>query len=186
MTEEAMFDPIAVVDEQNHFVRWENRRVVHEQRLLHRSSYVLVFDQAGRMLVQLRKADKDTYPSHWDLSVAGHVEPGDYGSELDGIQVDWAYRAAARRELHEELGVLSEPLGIDTFWPDTIGGYAIVKVFRVVLDGETASSVKFQESEIQSIQWLDRWSLGVMCQESNATPALLYFARYSAQRGWLR
>ena len=38
-------------DEANRFIRWEERRTIHEQRLPHRSVHVLLFDGAGRAKV---------------------------------------------------------------------------------------------------------------------------------------
>lgn len=61
------FDRIAVVDDANRFVRWEDRGTIHEQRLVHRSVHVMIFDGQGNLLVQRRHASKQTY----------HVEESD-------------------------------------------------------------------------------------------------------------
>jgi len=82
-----------VVDEQDQPVGTAARSVVHRQRLRHRSAHVLVFDSTGQLLIQQRAAAKDSYPRYWDVSVGGHVAPGE------------TYEAAAHRELREELGL---------------------------------------------------------------------------------
>ncbi len=69
---------IAVVDGNDRFLRWTDRATIHRERLVHRSIHVLVFDPGGRLLIQRRHADKDTFPRHWDSSCAGHVEESDY------------------------------------------------------------------------------------------------------------
>ncbi len=62
-------------------------------RLLHRSVQVLVFDSAGRVLLQRRSGHKDLFPRYYCASASGHVAAGD------------DYLATARRELLEELGI---------------------------------------------------------------------------------
>lgn len=58
-----------------------------------KSSEVLVFNDKGELALQLRVAGDDSFPSHWDFSAGGGIDPGEDG-EL-----------AAKRELKEELGV---------------------------------------------------------------------------------
>jgi isopentenyl-diphosphate delta-isomerase type 1 len=59
---------------------------------------VWVFDACGRVLLQRRAATKDTWPGCWDTSVGGHLRP------------DEDPRAAAQREMAEELGVAAGEL----------------------------------------------------------------------------
>lgn len=65
--------------------------------LVHRSVQMLIFDGAGRVLLQRRSRTKDLYPGVYCASASGHVHSGD------------DYAATAARELREELGV-SVPL----------------------------------------------------------------------------
>jgi isopentenyldiphosphate isomerase len=58
-----------------------------------KSAIVLVFNQSGQMLLQLRSKNDDKFPSHWDLAVGGGIDEGEE-SEV-----------AARREMQEEIGV---------------------------------------------------------------------------------
>ncbi|MDR1284388.1 MAG: NUDIX domain-containing protein [Opitutaceae bacterium] len=82
-----------VVDDQDRVVRQETRAEVHRQRLLHRAIHVLVFDRAGRILLQKRSMAKDSEPGRWASSCSGHVDAGE------------DYDTAAVRELAEEIGV---------------------------------------------------------------------------------
>ena len=64
--------------------------------LIHRTAHVIVFDGAGRLLLQKRSMLKDIQPGRWDTAVGGHLDPGE------------TYEQAARREMNEELGIPSD------------------------------------------------------------------------------
>ena len=63
-----------VVNFDDEVIRSANRREVHENRWLHRASHVLVYDEAGRLLVQLRASTKECSPGLWDTSAGGACE----------------------------------------------------------------------------------------------------------------
>ena len=113
--------------------RWEDRRTIDEQQLVHRSVHVLLFDRAHRLLVQRRHANKQ-YPRTWDISVAGHVEESDYTGGPDD-DLDAVYAAVAARELDEELGV-SAPLALlARFGPEPGVHYEQIQLFAGTSDG---------------------------------------------------
>jgi isopentenyl-diphosphate delta-isomerase type 1 len=87
---------LEVFDRQNRLIGQASRGSIHRLGLRHRAVHIFVFDEAGRLYLQLRQEHKDQYPRHWDSSAAGHVSPGE------------TYAAAARRELAEELGLEGE------------------------------------------------------------------------------
>lgn len=58
-----------------------------------KSSAVLVFNDDGELALQLRAANDDSFPSHWDFSAGGGIDPGEDNKN------------SAQRELREELGV---------------------------------------------------------------------------------
>ncbi|MBQ8791891.1 MAG: NUDIX domain-containing protein [Ruminiclostridium sp.] len=74
----------------------ENRKLVHEKGMWHRSVHVWFFDE-NKLLLQRRTDTKESFPGMYDASVAGHVEAGE--SCLD----------AAVRETLEELGIAILP-----------------------------------------------------------------------------
>lgn len=86
------------------------RSEVHARGLLHRAVHVWVFTPDRRVYVQQRGLAKDINPGRWDVSVGEHLQPGE------------DYATAARRGLHEELGIDAGAL-------ETLGG-----VRRVSLD----------------------------------------------------
>ncbi len=143
-------DRIAVVDGENRFVRWEDRRTIHEQALIHRSIHVLLFDCAGRLLIQRRHASKQTYPGYWDVSCAGHVEESDYLGGPDD-RLDEVYAAVAAREVDEELGVSPVLERLGSFGPEPGVHYEQIQLFRGISHGPFA----LQADEVEEHRMLD-------------------------------
>ena len=85
---------IVVVDGQDNIVRHVPRSEMRFQGLLHRVTYLLVFNHCGQLLVQTRTMEKDWYPGYLDLAAGGVVQAGE------------SYDLSAKRELKEELGIL--------------------------------------------------------------------------------
>lgn len=65
---------------------------------LHRAFSVMLFDGAGRLLLQQRAAVKTRFPLRWANACCGHPAPGE------------PVTAAATRRLAEEIGLRSVPL----------------------------------------------------------------------------
>ena len=86
-------ESVVIVDRKNRIIGTVTRRIMRQQRLIHRASYILVFNGKGELFVQKRAATKDIYPSYWDLAAGGVVLAGE------------SYEESARRELAEELGI---------------------------------------------------------------------------------
>jgi isopentenyldiphosphate isomerase len=86
-------DLLQLVDEEDRDAGTAARGRVHREGLRHRSVHVAVSDGHGRLLLQKRSSAKDTAPGKWDISVGGHLDPGE------------SYLEAARRECGEEIGL---------------------------------------------------------------------------------
>jgi isopentenyl-diphosphate delta-isomerase len=171
---------IAVVDAANRFVRWEDRRVVHQHQLVHRSAYVAVLDRAGRLLVQRRHRAKLTFPACWDVSCAGHVEESDYREGPDD-DLDTLYAACARRELAEELG-LEAPLHLLERCPPVFGvHYEWMHLFVAAGDGPFT----LQADEVEEARQLDRAGLAaLLAGDEPVTPVLRWVVDRLDQHGW--
>ena len=89
---------VTIVDAANRRVGEKPRRLMRERNLLHRATYIFVFDREGRVLVQRRTASKDLYPGYYDLAAGGVVTAGE------------SFEACAEREAFEELGIRGAPL----------------------------------------------------------------------------
>jgi isopentenyl-diphosphate delta-isomerase len=132
-----------VVDEADRVVGRAPRREVHAQRLSHRAVHVLVHDGAGRLFLQKRSADKDSFPGCWDSSCSGHVDAGEN------------YLEAAWRELGEELGwrdtsrplrpLLKLPSGPAT-------GFEFIEVFLL---GPVEGPFTLHPGEITEGRWIE-------------------------------
>src|ERR1700686_4931160 len=84
---------IEIVDTEGSTIGIRRRSEVHgNPSLLHKVVHVLVFNDAGNLLLQKRSMNKDVAPGKWDTSVGGHVSPSE------------DLKTAALREMKEELG----------------------------------------------------------------------------------
>jgi 16S rRNA (adenine1518-N6/adenine1519-N6)-dimethyltransferase len=135
-----------VVDEEDHVIATRPRTEVHAKNLLHRAVHILVFNQAGELLLQKRSAWKDREPSKWDSSAAGHLEPGE------------TYEAAAVRETEEELGIRPKltPLGKIRACSNT--GQEFVEVFTAQHQGPfTLPPSEIEETLFLPIEEIKAW-----------------------------
>ncbi|MGL5040923.1 MAG: NUDIX hydrolase YfcD, partial [Aeromonas sp.] len=89
---------VDVVDAHNKVIGVAERATVRRDNLCHRASYILVLDEADRILVQRRTLGKDFCPGMLDACAGGVVTTGE---EME---------PSARRELAEELGIDDVPL----------------------------------------------------------------------------
>src|SRR5947209_8238880 len=87
-----------IVNEDDEVVARGTRAHVHARHLIHRGVHVFVVNARGELLIQRRALAAEPYPGYWDASVGGQVAAGE------------SYLEAARRELHEELGLECDAL----------------------------------------------------------------------------
>ncbi|MBI4154455.1 NUDIX domain-containing protein [Candidatus Woesearchaeota archaeon] len=85
-----------VVNANDNVIGRASREECHSKGLLHRGSYILIFNSKGQLLMQKRGMKKDLYRGLWDGSASGHVESGS------------TYEETALKELKEELGIETE------------------------------------------------------------------------------
>lgn len=72
------------------------RSEVHKRGLWHKVVAVVCVDKRGKVLMQQRSQDVESYKGYWDISSAGHISAGQ-NSLIAGI-----------RELEEEVGIQSK------------------------------------------------------------------------------
>ena len=82
-----------IVDENDCVIGKASRKYIHQNKLLHRSVHILVFNSRKELFLQKRALCKDESPGLWDTSTAGHVDAGE------------TYLNCAHREISEELNI---------------------------------------------------------------------------------
>ena len=101
---------VAIVDENNTVIDATTRKQMRDLGLIHRATYVFVFNPAGLLYLQKRTRSKDMYPGYFDAAAGGVV--------LDGE----SYALSAEREAGEELGIYDTLLEhrFDFFYEDSL------------------------------------------------------------------
>jgi isopentenyldiphosphate isomerase len=126
---------IVIVDRDNNVIGTEYRSVMRTRGLLHRATYILVFNSEGDLFVQKRTITKDIYPGYYDVAIGGVVLAGE------------SYEESADRELEEELGIGSISLKcLFDFYFEDAGNQVWGKAYACVHDG----TIVLQEEEIES------------------------------------
>jgi|SRR5687768_14574077 len=126
------------------------RRQVHEAGHWHRTAQVYVLNQENELLCNLRHPSKDLFPQLWDVSIGGHLEPGE------------SYETCALRELGEELGIIPEPEKLTYLATVKVDGAD--KIARLIdrehvgvflyQTGLSLSEINFQREEITELRYL--------------------------------
>ena len=159
---------VAIVDAQNNVIgaapRWEMRA----NRLIHRSTYILVFNPEGALYVQKRTMTKDVFPGYYDPATGGVVLAGE------------SYEESAIRELEEEMGIRDVPLTrmFDFYFADErtqVWGGA----FSCVYDGP----LTLQAEEVESVSLMTSDEIFQRAKTEQFTPDGLYVVRrYDEER----
>lgn len=127
------------VDEDGNVLRVVTREQMRAELLRHRCTYIGVVDSRGRLLIHQRSADKEVFPSYWDVCAGGVCTAGE------------SWDDSARRELAEELGITVpiEHLGHGT-WEG--GGASLVgHVYLARSDGP----FRFDDGEVVQARFVD-------------------------------
>ncbi|MBN2451410.1 MAG: NUDIX domain-containing protein [Lentisphaeria bacterium] len=161
-----------IVDEQDRVIGRAPRRLCHgNPALVHRTAHVVVFAPDGRMLLQKRGRRKDIQPGKWDTAVGGHLAVGE------------SYEEAARREMHEEIGV--EPTLPLTFLFDCRIRNEVesenVRVFSLIHPGPFAPLA----DEIEELRFWSAEEVRTALGTGQFTPNLEREIEALRPRGWL-
>jgi isopentenyldiphosphate isomerase len=157
---------VQIVDEHDREIAAVSRKLMREQRLIHRACYILVFNAAGELFIQKRTQNKDMYPGYWDVAAGGVVLAGE------------SYEKSAERELAEELGVRGKlEFLFDQYYEDErnrVWG----RIFRCVHEGPFV----LQTEEVEFGQFLSPAAVLELSSREHFTPdGLLVLRRMMPQ-----
>jgi isopentenyl-diphosphate delta-isomerase type 1 len=137
LTMEEYFD---VVDENDNVIGRAPRSECHSNpNIIHRAVGVVVVRRDGTILLSKRSMKKDTNPGKWEI-LGGHNQPGE------------SYIDAAKRELHEELGLKLELKKIARFvWRDP-RETELSEIFTALIPD--SAKVSFNDGEVSEVMFM--------------------------------
>ena len=145
---------VAIVNRKNRVVGEAKRGEMRRRNLIHRATYILVFNHQGQLFVQKRTMSKDLYPGYFDIATGGVVLSGE------------SYEEAAIRELQEELGATAELTALfDAYFAEP-NNKVWGRVFRCRHDGP----FHLQESEVESGSFMTIAEILAAADETAFTP----------------
>lgn len=133
------------------------RSLVHRDGDLHMTAHIWIvrrIDTSLYVLLQKRSRKKLLYGGLYDVSSAGHISAGEEA------------RYSAVRELKEELGIGADPRNLECIGSDKTESTFVTPDGTKIIDREIATiyvynkrididSLKLQESEVESVCWVD-------------------------------
>ncbi|WP_406238237.1 isopentenyl-diphosphate Delta-isomerase [Nocardia sp. NBC_01009] len=158
--------PVELVDDAGHAVGACPVGQAHQAPgLLHRAFSVLLFDDAGRVLLQQRAAVKTRFPLLWANTCCGHPAPGE------------PVAAAAAVRLDEELGLATDltEVGIYRYQAEDPATGRVEHEWDHVLIGRLdASAPRPDPAEVADYAWLQPDALrdALADEPENYTPWL--------------
>ena len=127
-----------------------------EKGALHLVVHVCIFGTDGRMLIQQRQKDKQSWPNMWDISVGGSAVVGEDAP------------TAAMRELYEELGIRVDLTGIRPRLTVHFE-HGFDDVFIVEKEVNLNETV-LQKEEVQNVRWATREEIRQMIADGVFIP----------------
>ena len=149
---------VEVVDPDERVVEIVSRAEMRRRNLVHRATYVMVFDSQGSLLAHQRASWKDIWPSRWDLAFGG----------VCGVGEPWAQ--AASRELTEEAGVVSPLRELSNVAFESDETRVVGRLYETTHDGP----FEFADGEVVDHCWvpledLDEWvATHPLCDDTRA------------------
>lgn len=149
---------IIVVNDNDECIGSMDKLLVHRNGILHRAFSIMLFDDAGNILIQKRSKYKYHSPSLWANACCSHQRPGELLDE------------SVSRRLHEELGIssihLQEAFLFRYFclMPNSLKEHEIDHVYFGKYSGIPA---QFNRDEIEQMDYVSLNSLAGTIQGSN-------------------
>lgn len=146
MTQNDQEELLVVVDENDKVINYQSRSLVHQQKLLHRTISVSVYNNKGQVLLQKRSAKKDSNPGKWANAAGGHVVKGQ------------EYDQAAKQEVFEELGINPEITLIKKMIINDPVHTTMTTIYKTTYNGP----FNFNKQEIDEIKFFSKEDLQII------------------------
>ncbi len=122
-------DHVILVNAEDRAIGTMEKLEAHQKGLLHRAFSILIFNSQGKMLVQKRAKTKYHSGGLWTNACCSHPQPSE------------SIEDAARRRLHEEMGIEANPKFAYKFTYKTtldknLIEYEVDHVLTATFDGE--------------------------------------------------
>ena len=138
-------DVVVLVDSGDRFLGVAPKLEAHREGRLHRAVSVVLFDDAGRVMLQRRADEKYHSPGLWSNTCCGHPRPGE------------SVTRAARRRLRNELGIVGcdvTRVGQFLYFAELAGGLIEHELDHVVV-GRWSGRLDANPREVSETRWVD-------------------------------
>jgi len=142
-------ESLILVDEADREVGHLDKAQCHQGRgVLHRAFSLLIFNDAGELLLQQRSASKRLWPLYWSNSCCSHPRRAE------------TMEAAIHRRLYEELGLRCPLQFLFKFqYQAQFDAAGAEQELCSVFVGRTSDPVRVEPSEISAWRWISPESL---------------------------
>ncbi len=122
----------------------------------HLTVHIAIFSSDGKMLIQQRSKDKESWASMWDISVGGAVTAGEDSA------------LGAERETEEEIGLHHDFRGLRPHLTvNHMNGFCDCYIIERDVD---ISTLRLQESEVQAVKYATLDEIFDMMNEGSFIP----------------
>jgi isopentenyl-diphosphate delta-isomerase len=137
-------ESLILVDEADREVGHLDKARCHQGRgVLHRAFSLLIFNDAGELLLQQRSASKRLWPLYWSNSCCSHPRHAE------------AMEAAIHRRLYEELGLRCPLHFLFKFqYQAQFDAAGAEQELCSVFVGRTSAAVRIDPSEVLACRWI--------------------------------
>ncbi|SCZ81503.1 isopentenyl-diphosphate Delta-isomerase [Acidaminobacter hydrogenoformans] len=151
-------DFVVLVDEDDRVLGTMGKMEAHEKGLLHRAFSVLLYNDAGEMLIQKRAAGKYHTPGLWANACCSHPRAGE--GVLD----------AASRRLREELGIEIPPDALRSggsfiYRASFDNGLTEHEFDTMVIGRFNGDVIRFNPQEVDAVNWISMEALKALVKE---------------------
>lgn len=134
---------LVVVDEEDNILDYMPRSKVHEQKLLHRTISISLYNDKGQILLQKRSSKKDNNPDKWANATGGHVNKGE------------EYEQTAHNEISEELNINPELIFIKKMIINDPAHTTMTSLYKTFSNGP----FDFNKEEIDEVKFFSKEDL---------------------------